>query len=409
MLLRLHRQAEHAAWLDRRASAAAAAAAAAVALEDDEHSDRHHDDDEVSLHGASSVNDDEHESCCSDTSCSSCPSSEGEATDEEAEDLLVKRLVHSAFERRKRKASIAAPPEAFSSSGPPSDGPAAVPRLPSSPPRSSKRQRVAAPAPQAEGEGLLAAHEALLAPPHSAVPCPRAVANDAIKSYHRKHRESARGMSFSLSAPNLKADRVFIHQQAPAASARNFAATTAPQVSPQDHLRAMHERAGLPLVTVPALSRPDLFVAGSQQDYDTTVVQAVRSGDLERIRELAEKEGRDLQCCNKFGESIVHTVARHGAVRVLELLVELGVSVRVCCDSGRTPLSDACWTQAPPKMGMVDLLLDACPDLLYVTDKRGLPPLAYVPREHWEAWRTYLDGRGLARLSPKQPPHRVDP
>jgi hypothetical protein len=408
MLLRLHRQAEHAAWLDRRASAAAAAAAAAVALEDDEHSDRHHDDDEVSLHGASSVNDDEHESCCSDTSCSSCPSSEGEATDEEAEDLLVKRLVHSAFERRKRKASIAAPPEAFSSSGPPSDGPAAVPRLPSSPPRSSKRQRVAAPAPQAEGEGLLAAHEALLAPP-SAVPCPRAVANDAIKSYHRKHRESARGMSFSLSAPNLKADRVFIHQQAPAASTRNFAATTAPQVSPQDHLRAMHERAGLPLVTVPALSRPDLFVAGSQQDYDTTVVQAVRSGDLERIRELAEKEGRDLQCCNKFGESIVHTVARHGAVRVLELLVELGVSVRVCCDSGRTPLSDACWTQAPPKMGMVDLLLDACPDLLYVTDKRGLPPLAYVPREHWEAWRTYLDGRGLARLSPKQPPHRVDP
>jgi hypothetical protein len=231
------------------------------------------------------------------------------------------------------------------------------------------------------------------------------VANDAFRSYQDGGNKSRGALGFSLSTPNLKIGDT---------SRRNSAANAPPSptqsvVSPHDHLRMMHERAGRPFATRPALSVPDFFVQGSQEDYDMAVVQAVRSGNLDLIRSLRDDHGRNLQCCNKFGESIVHTVARHGAVPVLELLAELGVSFRVCCDSGRTPLSDASWTQAPPNLGMVERLLDDCPDLLYLTDRRGLAPLNYVPREHWAGWCEYLDRRGLDRLVPVQPPHHVAP
>jgi hypothetical protein len=417
MLLKLHRQAEHAVRLDRQASAAADFALTAAAA-----ADQGEDEEEVSLYGGATSS-----SC----SCSSsCPSSDDddEATDEEEENRLVKRLVQSAFQRRKRKPSLLVTPEASNDSSESSDSSSASGAhvvaaagcktcyACPSPSRQFKRQRVAMYPKKgsSDDDESLVAFSSLLLLPSSTIPCPRVVANDAIHSYHHKNKSksttaAARGLNFSLSAPNLKTGLV-INQQAPVPrTCNNDKAMDVPQVSPQDHLRAMHEQAGRPFLMRPALSRPEMFVTGSQEDYDMTVVQAVRSGNLEQIRSLAETEGRNLQCCNKFGESVVHTVARHGAVHVLNLLMELGVSVRVCCDSGRTPLSDACWTQTPPRMDMVDLLLDACPDLLYVTDKRGLAPLSYVPREHWEAWRAYLDLRGLDRLVPKHPPERVVP
>ena len=69
---------------------------------------------------------------------------------------------------------------------------------------------------------------------------------------------------------------------------------------------------------------------------------------------------------------------------------EANVNIRVCCDSGRTPLHDACWT-SKPDFSIVRLLLKECPDFLRIKDKRGFSPLAYVPHGQWGEWGDFLE------------------
>jgi hypothetical protein len=124
--------------------------------------------------------------------------------------------------------------------------------------------------------------------------------------------------------------------------------------------------------------------------YDMTVVGAVRSNDLDAIREL-HKTGKDFQCCNQFHESILHTIGRRGLTDILKFLLnETAVSLRVCCASGRTPLHDACWTTAP-NFDCVRVILEDSPDFLLIGDNRMFTPLDYVPRECWGQWCTFLE------------------
>jgi hypothetical protein len=388
MVLRLQRQAERTIQLDRQHKEQSNDLA-----EDDfpripatcDELDDNDDDDAESL-----TSDD----CSSSSSGSSC----GDATDEEEEDRIVKQMVEHAF-RRKRKASAPVPSVITASSGcsdtastsSSSQSTASLVTADHLPSQQNpfKKQRLQ----PAQG----------VTTPLPSLPCPRAVASDAFRTYARRSHEpqqqqQGRGLSFSLSEPNLVG-------RAGHFPSRASKVPTPAQLSPHDFLRQMHEKAGGPVPTMrPAQSIPHFFVKGCQDEYDMTIVQAVRSANLDLIRQLKTEQGRNLQCCNKFGESIVHTVARHGLASVLELLLDLKVSVQVCCDSGRSPLSDACWTQVPQptQRGVVDVLLDTCPDLLYVTDRRGLSPLSYVPRDHWEAWCRYLEHRGLDRLRPNK-------
>ncbi|CAB9498097.1 ANK [Seminavis robusta] len=122
--------------------------------------------------------------------------------------------------------------------------------------------------------------------------------------------------------------------------------------------------------------------------FQQDIVTAVRGKDVPALMAL-QKQGRMLQCCNKFGESIVHMACRQSSVEVVEFLMSQ-VDIRVCCDSGRTPLHDACWTQSPD-FDIVSLLLAECPDLLRVKDKRGFSPLAYVPHGQWRRWGNFLE------------------
>lgn len=86
------------------------------------------------------------------------------------------------------------------------------------------------------------------------------------------------------------------------------------------------------------LRQREFFVAGSQVGYSLGLINAVGNHDLRYLRKH-HKSGGNLQCNNRFGESLVHAVVRKGTPGMLHFLIEIGkVSIQVCCDGGRTPV-----------------------------------------------------------------------
>lgn len=158
--------------------------------------------------------------------------------------------------------------------------------------------------------------------------------------------------------------------------------------SPQSYLI---QRFGTSAI-IPSLSANDFFIKHTEEQikaYDVQVIQAVRAQDTNQLRNM-HKAGRQLQCANKFGESLIHMACRRGFVDVVRFLVdEAGVSVRVRDDYGRTALHDACWTSEPNEE-LVEYLIRQCPELLLMSDKRGNAPFEYVRREHWGQWQRFL-------------------
>jgi len=210
--------------------------------------------------------------------------------------------------------------------------------------------------------------------------------------------------------------------------------------SPQSHLFALLAKAGLPTHTYSALalSKTGVFFEpvthAAIAAYNADLGRAVRDGDVSTIKAMVDKrtsttkepqmqetereqKGASIErsgvwrrCTprNQFGESVIHTAARHGTADVLRFLLdEAGASAAVCCDSGRTPLHDACWTcrsqtsnhnkndnfDLSDHFPVIEILLGALPDLLYIKDQRGFTPLQYVPVNQWSAWHSFLDAR----------------
>jgi hypothetical protein len=178
----------------------------------------------------------------------------------------------------------------------------------------------------------------------------------------------------------------------------NFAFESA---KPDDFLRSLMQQRNYTYNTVPALSLPDFFDQPTCS-YDLELIQAVRDRDLQALR-LKIEHGQSMNCSNKFGHTLLHTAARRGATEIVRFLLEEShdVTSKVVCDIGRTPLHDACWT-AKPQFEIIKMLLDESPDLLFLTDKRGFTPMAYVPREHWGQWCLFLEERGADKLKPTE-------
>lgn len=133
------------------------------------------------------------------------------------------------------------------------------------------------------------------------------------------------------------------------------------------------------------------------ETYDLTLVQAVRQDDVATLRHMW-KDGRPMQCGNKYGESILHMACRRGSVGVVRfLLFEALVSPKLCCDYGRTPLHDACWI-SQPNFTIIELLLQSCPDLLHIRDKRNFSPLDYVSVDQHRAWNIFLESQPIRNL-----------
>jgi Ankyrin repeats (3 copies) len=162
-------------------------------------------------------------------------------------------------------------------------------------------------------------------------------------------------------------------------------------VGPSLYLKALFMKS-CPHVMLPLHVDSNDFVAPSET-YDMEVSRAVRSCDLDRMRQLL-KEGKSFDACNKFGESLVHMACRLGDVRVVKFLIEEAtVRLDVRDDFGRTVLHDACWT-GQPHFDVMDVLIQAVPPEFWVLeDKRGHVPFDYVRRVHWGPWLRYLRSR----------------
>lgn len=146
-------------------------------------------------------------------------------------------------------------------------------------------------------------------------------------------------------------------------------------------------------VTIKAtMEMPTDFFVQCQEMYVQEAVDAVRSNDVHTLKQLAEA-GANFQCGNRFGETLIHLACRRSHRDVVAFLVnEAGVSIKVRDDYGRTPMHDACW-RATVDLDLMDMLIDACPELLLLSDKRGHTPLDYARREHWDVIIPFLNER----------------
>lgn len=162
-----------------------------------------------------------------------------------------------------------------------------------------------------------------------------------------------------------------------------------PTVFLQDLVDSMY---GFRPVVKTALQLEGYFPAVSEDQiaaYDMKVLTAARENDLKTLKELYEA-GQTMDCCNRFGESLLHLACRRGFTEVGNfLLLEAKLDVRISDDCGRNPFHDICWN---PKVEveLAELVLQRDPTLLLIGDKRGHTPFDYARPEDWRTWREFL-------------------
>jgi hypothetical protein len=187
-----------------------------------------------------------------------------------------------------------------------------------------------------------------------------------------------------------------MNKESPSCSTTCNTSTSEPtnkQTNPQVYLKTLLEQQGIAYKTYPALELGNFFLRMGDANilgYDMPKAAAVRTNDVNALRQMLH-QGQTLQVCNRFGESIVNNACRRGSLDIMKfLLEEASVSLKVMDDYGRTALHDACWTHVPC-FELVALLLDHCPDLLLVQDRRGSTPLQYVRQQYWGEWCQFLE------------------
>jgi hypothetical protein len=138
-----------------------------------------------------------------------------------------------------------------------------------------------------------------------------------------------------------------------------------------------------------------LFHAPTEEEiasYNQDVLKATRERNFDTLRAML-KDGKSLQCCNRFGESLMHMACRRGFTDVVQFLVtEAKCSLFVRDDYGRTAMHDAAWSPRP-NFELMGFLIDQTPELLLLSDVRGHTPFSYVRKEHWKEWISFLEKR----------------
>jgi ankyrin repeat protein len=174
-----------------------------------------------------------------------------------------------------------------------------------------------------------------------------------------------------------------------------------PIESPAEFIRHIFEENGL---TVESSRDQDYFLQTTPEmvdAYDKPLLQAIRERDLERLKSM-HREGKTLQACNRFGESVIHMACRNGLTDIVKFLVkEANVSLFVRDDYGRTPIHDACWT-VNPNMELMDFLITEAPEMFGLSDVRGHTPFSYARKNHWEIWIPFLMERKAELLVRKE-------
>ena len=163
-------------------------------------------------------------------------------------------------------------------------------------------------------------------------------------------------------------------------------------MSPMEVLKACLKAQGKDSKINSSIETQDYFIENTEENiasYSQDVITAIRDQNLDALQTF-HSQGRTLQSCNRFGESLIHMACRRGFNDVVYFLVkEAGVSIKVRDDYGRTPMHDACWA-ASPNFDLMEMLLDEEPSMILLCDKRGHTPLHYVRTEHWDMWVQFL-------------------
>ena len=192
--------------------------------------------------------------------------------------------------------------------------------------------------------------------------------------------------------PNAKRRRLTeLSHSKPITIATSVTPQTCSSIAPLNHLQTMLITRGIDRPIIPASSVKEFFKEPTEHDfssYQDDIISAFRERDITKLKQIKE-EGRSLQCCNRFGESLIHMACRRGFDDIVSFLLDEGVSLRVKDDFGRTPLVDAFWT-AQPNQELVKLMILCEPSLLFISDKRGHTPLDYTRKNDWEAWVEFL-------------------
>lgn len=121
----------------------------------------------------------------------------------------------------------------------------------------------------------------------------------------------------------------------------------------------------------------------------SALAPATRANNVSELLHLS-KDGYSLNCCNRFGESLLHIACRRAFVEIVRLILDQpGVSVRIVDDCGRTPLHDLCWNPSP-QLEICKWILEREPSLFLLKDKRKFSPFDYTRQEHWGIWKRFL-------------------
>jgi len=164
-------------------------------------------------------------------------------------------------------------------------------------------------------------------------------------------------------------------------------------LTPFDYLTSVLDRYEYPYQCIDSLSSGLFPVPTPEQikDYQFDILNAVRNSNCTKLQNF-HKQGRCINACNKFGESVIHMASRQSDLNVIMCFIEiLGPEcIFIVDDTGRTPLHDACWA-SPPSFPFVEYLLDLRIEMLFMKDKRGHTPLSYIKPENRQMWIHFIN------------------
>jgi ankyrin repeat protein len=129
--------------------------------------------------------------------------------------------------------------------------------------------------------------------------------------------------------------------------------------------------------------------------FGICIHEILKSGDSESLRTLLSTGLSPNPYNATTGEYLAHMVCRRGQYNLLQTMIEFGGAdiLRAIDDFGRTLLHVVCSSNMPFSSNLrhiVTTLLQYDPQMIFMTDIRGLEPLSYVCKDHCEEWKQFL-------------------
>jgi len=121
----------------------------------------------------------------------------------------------------------------------------------------------------------------------------------------------------------------------------------------------------------PVMDRALTFLSGAERASAQELLDAVKAGDLAKVRMLVEKDPGVVNARNPGGQTILFAAVSFGRLEIADYLVSQGADVNVRMSFHLTPLHVACLRSAP--LAVVRLLAEKGADVNAVAEYSGRP------------------------------------